>query len=173
MFPSVVWVLYVLWIFHKIRQFVSLLWTISVHFLLNSLSECDVDDGSSSCCCWTDSEIAATVLGLDLEEYSLKDTLMGYKAGKGKRHISTVSRLNQALERHGRISVKNCSSLFDSSCQDFVVESKRSLSSSDEDILQSLITKALLTTSWVNSRNWIFFPFFSFRVTSSPSWNWY
>ncbi|KAL1539556.1 CST complex subunit CTC1-like isoform X1 [Salvia divinorum] len=109
-----------------------------------------IDDGSSSCCCWADSEIAATVLGLDLEEYSLKDTLMGYKAGKGQRHISTVSRLNQALERHGRISVKNCSSMFDSSCQDleFVVESKRSLSSSDEDNLQILITKALLTTSW-------------------------
>ncbi|XP_042018018.1 CST complex subunit CTC1-like isoform X2 [Salvia splendens] len=109
-----------------------------------------IDDGSSSCCCWADSENAATVLGLDLEEYSLKVTLMGYKAGKGQRRISTVSRLNQALERHGRISVKNCSSMFDSSCQDleFVVESKRSLSRSDEDNLQSLITNALLTTSW-------------------------
>ncbi|XP_057793965.1 CST complex subunit CTC1 isoform X2 [Salvia miltiorrhiza] len=109
-----------------------------------------IDDGSSSCCCWADSETAATFLGLDSEEYSLKDTLTGYKAGKGQLVISTVGRLNQALERHGRIMVKNCSSMFDSSCQDleFAVDSKRSLSSSDEDNLRSLVTKAILTASW-------------------------
>lgn len=119
---------------------------------LKPFSECDVDDGSSSCCCWADSKSAAAFLGLDLEEYSLEDTLTGCKAGKGQLHISTVGRLNQVLERHGRILVKNCSSMFESSCQDleFAVDSKRLLSSSDEDNLQSLIAKAFLTASWVS-----------------------
>ncbi|KAH6776509.1 hypothetical protein C2S52_014070 [Perilla frutescens var. hirtella] len=109
-----------------------------------------VDDGSSSCCCWADSERAAAFLDLDSEEYKAGDTLGRYKAGKEQLHISTVGRLNEVLEKHGRISMKNCGSMYDSSCQDleFSVKSDRSISSSDEDVLHSLVSKALLGASW-------------------------
>lgn len=126
----------------------------SIFFLNGSLFQCAVDDGSSSCCCWADSERAAAFLGLESEEYLLEDSPENFgrcKAGKGQSYSSTVGHLNQLLEQHGRIVVKNYGSIFDSSCQDltFSVNSDRLISSSDEDVLRSLITNAFFSTSWV------------------------
>ncbi|KAI3465390.1 hypothetical protein Pfo_022053 [Paulownia fortunei] len=112
-----------------------------------------MDDGSSSCCCWADSERAAALLGLESEGYLLEgsaETFGRSKAGKGQPHGSIIGHLNQILEQHGRVVVKNYGSIFDSSCQDlaFSVDSDRLISSSDEDLLGSLITNSFFSTSW-------------------------
>ncbi|PIN11238.1 hypothetical protein CDL12_16164 [Handroanthus impetiginosus] len=89
-----------------------------------------MDDGSSSCCCWADSESAAA--------------LLGPKDDKGPSYSSTIIRLNQILEKHSRVVVKNCGSIYDPSCQElpFSVDPNRLITSSDEDILTSLIVNA-------------------------------
>ncbi|KAL0288373.1 UNVERIFIED_CONTAM: CST complex subunit CTC1 [Sesamum angustifolium] len=112
-----------------------------------------MDDGSSSCCCWADSERAAALLGLESEEILLEETAETFgrsKAGRGQQYNSTVNHVDKILEQHGRVVAKNYGSMFDSSCQDlaFSVGSGRSISSSEQDILRSLTTKAFLSTSW-------------------------
>ncbi|XP_011083799.1 CST complex subunit CTC1 [Sesamum indicum] len=112
-----------------------------------------MDDGSSSCCCWADSERAAALLGLESEEILLEEsaeTSGRSKAGKGQQYNSTVSHLDKILEQHGRVVAKNYGSMFDSSFQDLAlsVGSGRSISSSEQDLLRSLTTKAFLSASW-------------------------
>ncbi|CAA2996160.1 CST complex subunit CTC1 isoform X1 [Olea europaea subsp. europaea] len=58
--------------------------------------------------------------------------------------------LNKILTRHGQVVVKNYGSVFDSSCQDlaFSVDSDDLVSSSDENLLRSLIISACFSTFW-------------------------
>ncbi|CAA0811904.1 Unknown protein [Striga hermonthica] len=117
-----------------------------------------IDDGSSCCCCWADSERAAMLLGLEPKEHLLQDsaeTLGVSKSGTGSQCSSTINQLNQMLEKHGRIVVKNYGSLFDSSCQDlsFSVGSDGLIGSSDEDLLRSLIADAISSVSWTIDGN--------------------
>ncbi|KAK6160745.1 hypothetical protein DH2020_004126 [Rehmannia glutinosa] len=65
-----------------------------------------MDDGSSSCCVWGDSERAAAFLGIEPKEYLLKDSAETFgrsKASKGQPYRSNISHLNQILEKHGRV----------------------------------------------------------------------
>ncbi|PIN11237.1 hypothetical protein CDL12_16163 [Handroanthus impetiginosus] len=106
-----------------------------------------MDDGSSSCCCWANSESAAALLGLESKQFLLQDsaeTSGRPKDDKGPPYNSTIVRLNQILEKHSRVVVKNYGSIYDSSCQElsFSVDPNRLITSSDEDILTSLITNA-------------------------------
>lgn len=94
---------------------------------VSCLFRCGVDDASGTCCCWVDSERAAAFLGLESQEYLL-----------------------QVLEQHGRIVVKNYGDMFDSSCHDLTFSVERFLSSCDEEVLGSLISNALFSTSWVS-----------------------
>ncbi|KAL3655225.1 hypothetical protein CASFOL_001011 [Castilleja foliolosa] len=105
-----------------------------------------MDDGSSSCCCWANSERAAALLGLEPEEHLQKDSAETF----GKSKAGIINQLNQMLERYGRVVVKNYGSVFDSSCQDlaFSVGSDGLLSTLDEDHLRSLITNVVFSTSW-------------------------
>ncbi|KAL0438659.1 UNVERIFIED_CONTAM: CST complex subunit CTC1 [Sesamum latifolium] len=76
------------------------------------------DDGSSSCCCWADSERAAALLGLESEEILLEET----------------------AETFGDLRLVEGSNT--------TPLSGRSISSSEQDLLRSLTTKAFLSTSW-------------------------
>ncbi|GER36343.1 CST complex subunit CTC1 [Striga asiatica] len=112
-----------------------------------------IDDGSSCCCCWADSERAAMLLGLEPKEYLLQDSAETFglsKSGTGPQCSSTINQLNQMLEKHGRIVVKNYGSVFDSSCQDlsFSVGSDGLIGSSGEDFIRSLIADAISSVSW-------------------------
>ncbi|KAL2455141.1 conserved telomere maintenance component 1 [Abeliophyllum distichum] len=112
-----------------------------------------LDDGSSSCCCWADCETAVALLGLHCEEYSREsyaETFGRSKATMGLARSSSIGRLNKILTRHGQVVVKNYGSMFDSSCQDltFSVDSEKLISSSDEDLLRSLIIGACFSTVW-------------------------
>ncbi|KAL2545822.1 CST complex subunit CTC1 [Forsythia ovata] len=62
-------------------------------------------------------------------------------ATMGLARISSIGHLNKILKRHGQVVVKNYGSMFDSSCQylTFSVDSEKLISSSDEDLLRSLI----------------------------------
>ncbi|KAL0325645.1 UNVERIFIED_CONTAM: CST complex subunit CTC1 [Sesamum radiatum] len=136
----------------------SILSAVEIPFAGFVMGTCSVlsvlhDDGSSSCCCWADSERAAALLGLESEEILLEETAEAFgrsKAGRGQQYNSTVNHVDKILEQHGRVVAKNYGSVFDSSCQDlaFSVGSGRSISSSEQDILRSLTTKAFLSTSW-------------------------
>ncbi|KZV28878.1 hypothetical protein F511_13673 [Dorcoceras hygrometricum] len=104
-----------------------------------------LDDGSSSCCCWADSEEAATLLGLDCEEFSdnISSTEIVTKPQTGPwlPYRSTMGRLKQILKRHPRIVAQNYGTMPDSSCQDltFSVDSNTLINSSDDYLLRSLI----------------------------------
>ncbi|KAG8389990.1 hypothetical protein BUALT_Bualt01G0036800 [Buddleja alternifolia] len=102
-----------------------------------------LDDGSSSCCCWANSDTAAALLGLDSEASA--ETSGRYKTGIG----STVTHLNQIMEKHSKVVVKNYGSVFDSLSQElaFSVGSDKLICSSDEDLLRSLIINASFSTS--------------------------
>ncbi|KAL8230888.1 hypothetical protein R6Q57_000666 [Mikania cordata] len=111
-----------------------------------------MDDGSSSCCCWTDNENAVKVLGF--HEWS------SHKRFRGRLHTSnnkkleacsyTMSRLSDILNQHGRIVIKNQGSMSDSSYLDAAVsvDSDNVLKESDEQFLKSLIIQACSSNTW-------------------------
>ncbi|XP_073142010.1 CST complex subunit CTC1 isoform X2 [Henckelia pumila] len=113
-----------------------------------------LDDGSSSCCCWADSEKAATLLGLDCEEFSqnISSSEMVAKSQTGSwlPRSSTIGRLKQILKRHQRIVAKNYGAMLDSSCQDltFSSDSNTLINSSDDYLLRSLIGNACFSKFW-------------------------
>ncbi|EYU25385.1 hypothetical protein MIMGU_mgv1a020802mg [Erythranthe guttata] len=108
-----------------------------------------IDDGSSSCCCWVDSERAKALLGLEFEDHLRKDSAESFGRSKARKR-SNIGRLNRVLERHNRIVVKNYGHIFDPSSQQlaFLVNSDKSLRSSDEDLLRNSINYAFLRPSW-------------------------
>ncbi|XP_073294227.1 CST complex subunit CTC1 isoform X1 [Primulina huaijiensis] len=113
-----------------------------------------LDDGSSSCCCWADSEKAATLLGLDSEEFSHNissaETVAKSQTGPWLPCISTMGRLKQILKQHQRIVAKNYGAMLDSSCQDltFSFDSNTLINSSDDYLLRSLIGNACFSKFW-------------------------
>ncbi|KAI3726702.1 hypothetical protein L1987_66502 [Smallanthus sonchifolius] len=115
-------------------------------FLQFPLAGFIMDDGSSSCCCWTDNETAVTLLGS--REWS------PHKRSKTSLHKSnkshTMSRLSDILNHHGTIVIKNHGSVSDSSCIDAAVsvDSNSVLKESDELLLKSLIHQACFSNSW-------------------------
>lgn len=115
------------------------------------------DDGSSSCCCWASWEIAAVLLGLHDNEVSGESYAKTHKRSKKTRRKQacsslTIAHLRRIMKRHGRVTVRNQASIFDSSCQDLVFSAKpdKAISSSDQDFFQSLILKACCSTLLVS-----------------------
>ncbi|KAI8549836.1 hypothetical protein RHMOL_Rhmol06G0056300 [Rhododendron molle] len=111
-----------------------------------------IDDGSSSWCCWTNSEKAAILLRLH-EEFSHENhtrSTRGSKITRVDEARGPLRHLDKILQKHGRVIVKNYGSMFDSSAQDltFSVTSNTIFSSSDEDLLKFLILKACFSTLW-------------------------
>ncbi|KAK2992316.1 hypothetical protein RJ640_020309 [Escallonia rubra] len=112
-----------------------------------------LDDGSSSCCCWTGDERAATLLRLHegtQSEASGGNISRTKKTMIGQPGSSIRSRLDKILEQHGRVVVKNYGSMYDSSCQDLTicVGSELAISSSDEEFLKLVILNACFSTFW-------------------------
>ncbi|MCD9643433.1 hypothetical protein HAX54_030900 [Datura stramonium] len=112
-----------------------------------------LDDGSSSCCCWASWERAAVFLGLHDDIVSgepYAKTRNKSRKTRKKQACSSVaiSRLRRIMKRHGRVTVRNQASTFDSSCQDLVfsVKPEKIISSLDRDFFQSLILKACCST---------------------------
>ena len=113
-----------------------------------------IDDGSSLCCCWTDNERAATLLGLH-------EWLPG-KHTRGSLHKSnketeircgyTVSHLSKILDQHGTVVMKNYGSMSDSSCLDIAlsVNSEFVVRESDEEFLKSLVLQTCSSNTWVS-----------------------
>lgn len=113
-----------------------------------------LDDGSSSCCCWVDSEKAATLLGLDCEDFShdisSTETVAKSQTGPWLPCSSTAGRLKQILKQHQRIVAKNYGAMLDSSGLDltFSFDSNTLINSSDDYLLRSLIGNACFSKLW-------------------------
>ncbi|XP_055824951.1 CST complex subunit CTC1 isoform X3 [Solanum dulcamara] len=112
-----------------------------------------LDDGSSLCCCWTSWERAAVFLGLHDEEVRGKayaETRKKSRKTRKKQACSNLafSCLRRIMKLHGRVTVRNQASTFDSSCQDLVFSAKpeKIISSLDRDFFESLILKACCST---------------------------
>lgn len=112
-----------------------------------------LDDGSSSCCCWASWEKAAVFLGLHDEEVTGEAYAETRKKSRKTRKMQAYSSLafsclRRIMKRHGRVTVRNQASKFDSSCQDLVfsAKSQKIISSLDRDFFQSLILKACCST---------------------------
>ncbi|KAA8537704.1 hypothetical protein F0562_027306 [Nyssa sinensis] len=110
-----------------------------------------LDDGSSSCCCWANSERAATLLRLHEEiphKYLDRSYWSSNKIETNRACNTAVHQVDKILKKHGRVIVKNHGSMFDSSCQDltFSVGSDNVFSSSDEDLLKFIILNACSST---------------------------
>ncbi|KAK9270379.1 hypothetical protein L1049_025958 [Liquidambar formosana] len=118
-----------------------------------SLAGFVLDDGSSLCCCWANAERAATLLRLreKIPQNAFGSSCWRLKGtGMDKACRTALHHVDRILEKHGRITVKNYGSLFDSSCQDFSfsVSSDNAFSSSDEKILKFIILNACFGTVW-------------------------
>ncbi|CAI9281819.1 unnamed protein product [Lactuca saligna] len=86
-----------------------------------------IDDGSSTCCCWSDNEsVITSLLGLTL------------------KHSRTS--LMKILDAHDPIVVKNYGCFSDYSCVDVKVSG--SLKESDEQFLKSILLHACSTNTW-------------------------
>ncbi|XP_059636886.1 CST complex subunit CTC1 isoform X2 [Cornus florida] len=112
-----------------------------------------LDDGSSLCCCWANSERAATLLRLHEDtQHKAPGRSFGRSKQMGKHNACspTVHRVDKMLRRHGRVIAKNYGFLFDSSCQDLTlsVGLDNVLSSWDEDLLKFIFLNACLGTFW-------------------------
>ncbi|CAL1410843.1 unnamed protein product [Linum trigynum] len=110
------------------------------HFLDIPLAGFLLDDGSSSCFCWASGQRAATLLRLH-EELSLR-ALGGYSLkwmamGNGPFR-SIMHHLERIINKHNRITIKNCGPPADSCYQDLTVSvsSGSTLSAFDEYFLK-------------------------------------
>ncbi|CAI0558452.1 unnamed protein product [Linum tenue] len=110
------------------------------HFLDIPLAGFLLDDGSSSCFCWASGQRAATLLRLH-EELSLR-ALGGYSLkwmamGNGPFR-SIMHHLERIINKHNRVTIKNCGPPADSCYQDLTVSvsSGSTLSAFDEYFLK-------------------------------------
>ncbi|CAH1429936.1 unnamed protein product [Lactuca virosa] len=86
-----------------------------------------IDDGSSTCCCWSDNEsVITSLLGLTL-----------------KRSRTSLMKI---LDEHDSVLVKNYGCFSDYSCVDVKVSG--SLKESDEQFLKSILLQACSTNTW-------------------------
>lgn len=115
-----------------------------------------VDDGSSPCCCWANSERAATLLRL-YEEFPVSafDTsgwTFKWMRKNNNASSATVYHLDRILKNHDRITVKNFGSMYESSYQDLTVSvsSENALNSYDENLLKFIIFHACFSKIWVS-----------------------
>ncbi|XP_076912628.1 CST complex subunit CTC1-like [Bidens hawaiensis] len=110
-----------------------------------------MDDGSSSCCCWTDTETVLTFLGSREWAPHKRSKTSLHKAKRKKLEAcgDTMSRLSTILNQNGRIVIKN-GSVADSSCLDAVmsVDSEIVVKESDEQFLKGLILQVCSGNSW-------------------------
>lgn len=110
-----------------------------------------MDDGSSSCCCWTDNEKVATLLGLH-EWLPRKQHFRGSLHNKSNKEIEipcsyTMKRMSKILDQHGTVVMKKYG---DSSCLDvaLLVNSDSFVHESDEEFLKSLILQVCSSNNW-------------------------
>nr|XP_043616294.1 CST complex subunit CTC1 [Erigeron canadensis] len=106
-----------------------------------------IDDGSSSCCCWTDNERALTLLGL---HESLPHKRPRKSLHKSNKDIDSMSRISKILKQHGTVVMKNNGSVSDYSCLDIALSSNPDsfVSGSDEQFLKSLALQACSINTW-------------------------
>ncbi|XP_071712647.1 CST complex subunit CTC1 [Rutidosis leptorrhynchoides] len=99
-----------------------------------------MDDGSSSCCCWTDNERAVALFSLRLRR----------SLNKSNKKTDDVSHINKILDQHGTIVMKNNGSMTDSSCLDVALStnSDNVVSGSDEQFLKSIVLQACSSNTW-------------------------
>ena len=65
---------------------------------------------------------------------------------------SSFDHLNRIIRQHKRVVVRNCGSMFDSSCLDltFSVDGDEVIGSSDENLLRCLVMSACFSRLWVS-----------------------
>ncbi|KAF5792386.1 putative CST complex subunit CTC1 protein [Helianthus annuus] len=109
-----------------------------------------MDDGSSSCCCWADTETAMTLLGSHKWSPHKRTKRSSYKPDKKLEACGySMSRMSDILNQNGRVVIKNHGSVFDS-CLDAAVsvDSDGALKESDEQFLKALILQACCSNTW-------------------------
>ncbi|KAI3440329.1 CST complex subunit CTC1 [Psidium guajava] len=113
-----------------------------------------VEDGSSLCFCWANADRASSLLRLNekLPQTAIESTSWTLKwVGKGKNASRTSAYyVDRFLNKHVKITVRNCGSMVDSSRQDlmFRVGSHNVLSNFEEDILCYILLTASFATDW-------------------------
>ncbi|PWA88018.1 conserved telomere maintenance component 1 [Artemisia annua] len=112
-----------------------------------------IDDGSSSCCCWTDNERVVTLLGLHGLSPLKRSRKTVHKSTNKKIEIPcsyTMSRMSKILDRHGTVVMKNMGSVSDSSCLGVTisVNSDNIVNQSDEQFMKSLVLQASSSNTW-------------------------
>jgi len=114
-----------------------------------------VDDGSSQCCCWANGERAVKFLQLHEEMPQVGFGSCWWRlpcVGSDKACSTPSSYLNKILKRHGRVTVKNYGSVYETSCQDLQlsVGSEFMFGSQDENMLRFIVFNACSSTNWVS-----------------------
>ncbi|KAI3767339.1 hypothetical protein L2E82_17434 [Cichorium intybus] len=107
-----------------------------------------IDDGSSTCCCWTDNERVVMLL-LGLHEEGQGQPWKRCRKSLFKSNKMEMSRMRKILDQHGSVVIKNSGSLSEYSCIDVKLSgSSGSVKESDEQFLKSLLLQACSINTW-------------------------
>lgn len=112
-----------------------------------------LDDGSSQCCCWANGERAVTFLRLHEELPPVGFGSCWWRlpgVGADKACSTPSSYLDKILKRHGRVTVKNYASVYETSCQDLQLSasSEFMFGTQDQNILRFIVLNACYSTYW-------------------------